>query len=172
MAAHAKTVMTKNSRLVYVTAIIAAAIIVVLLILVWSNRFSPEVHACADGPHTTIDARDFRTRYFAYSLELEASLADRGKLAGKLEPHQLQQVSEALQTANEFRKWLVAGYNSCAITSAQFAEFGVKFQRMDQLSRQIETLSQKSHLDPAETKTLASLVEEYRTTALDLHRSN
>ena len=84
----------------------------------------------------------------------------------------MQQVSEALQTANEFRKWLVAGYNSCAITSAQFAEFGVKFQRMDQLSRQIETLSQKSHLDPAETKTLASLVEEYRTTALDLHRSN
>jgi hypothetical protein len=160
--------MSKNTRIVFLAAIACTALIT--LVLVWNSRFSPQVQDCGDGPRTTIDTRDFQTRYSAYSVEIEASISDRQKLAGKLEPHQLQQLSEALQMANEFRKWLVAGYNSCAISKGQFAEFGTRFQHLDQLSRQIDNLSNKATLTSDDSRTLSSLVEEYRATASTLGR--
>jgi hypothetical protein len=155
--------MNKNSRIVSVIAIASATVII--LALSWENHFSARIRSCDDGPHTTMDIRDFVTQYSGYSVEFEASIANRGQLGGKLEPHQLQQLSEASQTANEFRKWLVAGYNACAITKAQFADFGVRFQHLDQVSRQINAFSSKAVLTPSDSQALSSLVEDYRATA-------
>ena len=77
--------------------------------------------ACSDGKHCRIDMRDFVTTHSVYSVELEATLGRRKDFSGrlKIDPVQLTSLSESLQRANEFRKYLVAGYNSCAIRRRQ-----------------------------------------------------
>ena len=116
---------------------------------------------CGNGDlRRTIDLRDFTTRYWAYSVEFEASLAERGKLAIKLAPQLLQQLSDAMQQGREFRQFVVAGYNACAVTKTQYADFGVKFQTLDGLARQIDTLAEK---EPSNQAQLAELVRQYIT---------
>lgn len=80
---------------------------------------------------------------------------------GKLNPSQLQQVSEAMQSAREFRKYVVAGYNSCAITNAQYGQYGARFQALDNLAREINELVSKPSPPKEETKRLADLIQQY-----------
>jgi hypothetical protein len=133
-----------------------------------NNGFTPfhaepkqEDIVCGDGPRRTIDIRDFATKYSAYSVEFEASVADKAKLSGKVTPAQLQQLSEALQSAQDFRKFVVAGYNSCAIDKEQYAKFGARFQALDNVSRQINSLASKPALSNDEESELSKLIEAY-----------
>ena len=152
--------MSKNSKSIWLVFIGA----VVLLAIVWVGRDlflsrSGDLE-CEDGPRKTIDIRDFITQYSAYSVELEGAVSDK-KLTAKLNPVQLQQLSESLQHANEFRKFLVAGYNACAVSKKQYADYGATFQAMDSLSRQINTALSKPELNPQERADLANLVKQY-----------
>ena len=79
---------------------------------------------CDDGPRQRIDIRDFVTQYSAYSVEFESRIGDKVELSGKLDPVQLQALTEATQQSNEFRKFLIAGYNGCAISQQQYGELG------------------------------------------------
>ncbi len=116
---------------------------------------------CEEGPRRTIDIRSFEVAYSAYSVAFEAKVTDRGELSGKVDPVQLLALSDAAQQAAEFRKLLVAGYNSCAISSAQFSSAGARFQVLDGLAREIENISRRSDLSGPEKTRLASLAEEY-----------
>jgi len=78
-----------------------------------------------------------------------------------LEPHQLQQLTEALQQGNEFRKWLVNSYNACAVTQKQYAEQGASFQGMDNAARSIQEVLDKGIKTPARRASLAVLVNTY-----------
>ena len=96
-----------------------------------------------------------------YSVEFEASIGEKTKFSGKLTPSQVQQLSESLQQATEFRKFLVAGFNACAISKAQYAEYGVKFQALDALSRQIDSLAGQSTLSDSDRTRLSELVQRF-----------
>jgi len=93
-------------------------------------------------------AEDRSPRFCEPVLELERELrAERrakARLPTKLEPTQTQQMSEALQQADEFRKYVVAGYNACAVTKDQYARFGARFQALDALERRIAQLPRRS----------------------------
>ena len=152
--------MSKNSKTIWLVLIVA----VVLLVILWVGRGlylsrSRDIE-CDDGRRKTIDIRDFITQYSAYSVELEGAVSDK-KLTAKLNPVQLQQLSESLQHANEFRKFLVAGYNACAVSKKQYADYGATFQAMESLSRQINTMSAKPELSAQESTELANLVKQY-----------
>jgi hypothetical protein len=155
--------MTRNAKTVWVVAIVAA--VVVLLTLAWFGRDLIQGRAktitCSDGPRRTIDIRDFVTKHSAYSVELEADIANKAKFSGKVSPIQLQQISESVQSANEFRKYVVAGYDSCAITNAQYALYGARFQALDSLSRQINDLTAKSELSSDEEAQISNLIQQY-----------
>ncbi len=116
---------------------------------------------CGNGVRHPIDIRDFTTQYWAYSGEFEASIADKGKLSGKLDPHQLQAVSDASQQMNEFRKYVVAGFNSCAITKQQYSELGSRFQQLDNVSRRIDGLAGSPNPADSDKAQLGKLVDEY-----------
>jgi hypothetical protein len=159
--------MSRNSKTIWLVSIGAA----VLLVIVWVGRdlflFIPRDPQCDDGPRKSIDIRDFITHYSAYSVEFEAVVNEK-KLTAKLNPVQLQQLSESLQHANEFRKFLVAGYNACAMSKKQYTEYGATFQAMDSLSRQINTISAKSELNAQESTELRNLVKQYVTLSQQL----
>ena len=153
--------MTKNTKIVSVVGIVAALAVISLVVVrdLWLRH--PDTFDCGDGPRRTIDLRDFTTKYSAYSVELATSVSEKAKLSAKLTPVQLQQVSDSLQSANEFRKSLVAGYNGCAITKAQYADGVKRFQAMDGLAREINQVLGKALLSQDETAQLADLIGHY-----------
>jgi hypothetical protein len=158
---------TLPARTVFLSAV--ALLVVVVLTFLARDVFLRRQAAidCGDGPRRTIDIRDFTTDYSAYSYELELKVA-ADTLKAKATPTQLHQLSEAVQTAREFRKYVVAGYNSCAITKAQYTSFGVRFQALDSLAREINELASMQSLDDAERTRLASLIQQYGDLARSL----
>jgi len=118
---------------------------------------------CGDpeGPRPKIDFRQFETNYTGYSISLEGELTGKGKLSGKIEPAALQKLSESLQSGQEFRKALVAGYNSCAVTRSAYLSAVLRFQSLDGIARRIDALAGKASLSSKEDSTLVTLVDEY-----------
>ena len=153
--------MTKNVKTVVMVGIAAAIIILVIVFVRDLVLRRPAAFDCGDGPRRRIDIRDFTTQYSAYSVELEASVAEKAKISTKLNPIQGQQLSEAMQNAAEFRKFVVAGYNSCAVTKAHYEQYGARFQALDSLAREINELTTRSSLPPSETTRLAGLIGQY-----------
>jgi hypothetical protein len=152
---------TKQSKTVSL-AVIGAVLLTVLAFVcrdVYLKR--QETLDCGDGPRRRIDIRDFTTQYSAYSVELEASVADKAKISTKLSPQQLRQISEALQNAREFRLYVVAGYDSCAIDKTQYGQLGRRFQALDNLAREIDALTAKPSLAEEEKAKLAALIGQY-----------
>lgn len=143
-------------------AVIAAAVLVIVGwgIYDWTLR-SGRMQDCGDGPRGRIDLRDFVHQYSAWSISFEAEIQGKGKAGTKLEPSQTQQLSEAVQQASEFRKYVVAGYNACAITKEQYGRFGVLFQDLDAIERRISQFTAKSSLSSAERTELDRLVVEF-----------
>jgi hypothetical protein len=151
--------MNKNTRITVFVAI--AAVLLIAIAWLGQDLFLKrgETIDCGKGDiRRTIDLREFTTRYWVYSIELEASLAERGKLATRLQPQQLQQLSEAMQQGREFRQFVVAGYNACAIGKAQYADYGAKYQALDGLAQQIDKIAGQEQPDKAR---LAELVHQY-----------
>jgi len=160
--------LTKNSKVVAIVGILAVVFAIVIY-FVWDLALRrPAAVACSDGSHYSIDIRDFTTNYWAYSAKLEASVADRAKTAVQLDPKMLTQVSEALQEANEFRKYTVAGYNSCAITKVQYAQFGTRFHTLDGVAREIDSLLAKPSISQEESARLGELIRQYGDLARQL----
>jgi hypothetical protein len=122
----------------------------------------------AEGPRPKIDFRQFETDYTGYSISLEGEITGKGKLSGKIEPSALQKLSESLESGQEFRKALVAGYNSCAVTRSAYQAAVLRFQSLDGIARRIDTLAGKPSLSPQEESTLATLVDEYSSIAQHL----
>ena len=153
--------MTKNTKVISLAAITAALIIVVLVMSRDMFLRRPQEFQCEDGPRRTIDMRDFATRYSGYSVELEANVQDKAKVSTKVAPVQLQQLTEALQNTQEFRKFVVAGYNSCGITKAQYSEYGARFQALDALAREINQLTASPSLSAEQSKNLTTLIAQF-----------
>lgn len=153
--------MTKNTKVISL-AVIAAAIVIVVIV-VSRDMLLRRAHEfdCGDGPRRTIDMRDFSTKYSGNSVELEANVQDKAKVSTKVTPVQLQQLAEASQNAQEFRKFVVAGYNSCGITKAQYSEYGARFQALDALAREINQLTGTPMRSPEQDKNLASLIAQF-----------
>ena len=118
---------------------------------------------CGDpeGPRPKIDLRQFETSYTGYSVFLEAEVTGKGKLSGRIEPSALQKLSDSLQSGQEFRKALVAGYNSCAITRPDYQKAILRFQALDGIARQISTLAEKASVSRQEEDELKELVDQY-----------
>lgn len=128
--------------------------------------------ACEDGNRQTIDVRAFNTEYWTYALTFKASINKKGSLEGKLIPQILQRLSTAQQQLQEFQKWLVHSFNACAITKSQYASFGVRFQTLDGLARQIGALANNKTLSSTDQTKLDDLVKEYIRQSNNLAKEN
>lgn len=149
-----------NSNTKSVALLIVGAALIAILAFIFKDNLAPAVQ-CNDGMRKPINIDSFTTKYWAYAAEFEANIAEKGKLFGKLDPMQRQTMSAASQQANKFRKFVVAGFNSCAITKLQYGEFGSRFQQLDKLSRQIDTLAAVPNPAESDKAGLSRLIDEY-----------
>lgn len=116
---------------------------------------------CEDGTRGRIDTREFETKYWVYNVQLEATLSDKQKLTGKFEPTQLEQLSESIKQANEFRKFLVHSFNACAITRADYVSYEKQFTQLDSLARQMSDIAGHKNVSETDKVQLRTLIKEY-----------
>ncbi len=153
--------MKKNQRIVWPSVVGAVVILAALFVSSDLYQSSSRTITCDDGPRQTIDIRDFVTRYSAYSVEFESRIGNKAEFSGKLDPVQLQSLTEAAQQSNEFRKFLVAGHNACAISREQYGAFGARFQALDGLARRIDAFSAEASMGQGGKQEFADLVDQY-----------
>jgi hypothetical protein len=153
--------MDRNTRTVIVTFL--AAVVIVVLVVVLRSRPTAEtpVIQCADGPRHLIDATQFETKYWGYSVKMEATISGKAGGGLTLDPKQLQQLSEAMQQANEMRKWLVNSYNACAMTQSQYEAYGMKYTDMESVAHRIDDLARQPTASSDAQSRLSGLVAEY-----------
>lgn len=149
-----------NSNTKSVALFIVGATLIAILAFIFKDNLAPALQ-CSDGMRKPINIDSFTTKYSAYSAKFEANIAENGKSFGKLDPTQLQAVSDASQQANELRKFVVAGFNRCTITKLQYGEFGSRFQQLDNLSRRIDNLAAVPNPTDSDKAELSQLIGEY-----------
>jgi hypothetical protein len=159
--------MNKNAKAVALSIVVAVVVVLLVVTFVlWDVhlRAGREID-CGDGPRRTIDMRDFALKNFAYSLKLEGMIDDKRKISAELTPVKFQELTESIQREIEFRKGVVAGFNGCGVTKAQYAQFTIKFEALDALAGEIHQLLSKPSLSPQENADLSNLIGRYRRTA-------
>jgi len=89
-------------------------------------------------------------------------IKEQAFLSAKIEPKQLTQLSEAFRDSQEFRKVLIAAYNSCILSKEQWSQQVRQFQQIDNLAREIQYLLSASPLTSEQNTKLATLINEYQ----------
>jgi hypothetical protein len=147
----------------FLLVLIAAMLLIGVIVWLYRPRQTKilPIITCVEGPRRLIDTTSFDTQYFAYSVKLEGSLGSKGQVSAELEPKQLQQLTEAMQQAGEFRKWLVNSYNACALSQAQYSQYGVSYQGMDNAARNIQDILDKSSHSASDRELVSKLVNTY-----------
>ena len=160
-----------NNNIKTMALVLVGAALMAILAFYFKDNLAPAVQ-CGDGMRNPVNIDNFTTKYWANSAEFEASIAEKGKLSGKLNPTQLKAVADALQQANKFRKVVVARSNSCAITKLQYTDFGSRFQQLDSLSRRIDSLAAVPNLTDSDKAGLTRLIDEYVAFSQQLAKSS
>jgi len=160
-----------NNNIKTVALVIVGAALMAMLAFFFKDNLAPAVQ-CDDGMRNPVNIDNFTTKYWPNSAEFETNIAEKGKLSEKLDPTQLQAVSDASQQANKFRKFVVAGFNSCSITKLQYAEFGSRFQQLDNLSRRIDSLAAVPNPTDSDKAGLTRLIDEYVAFSQQLVKSS
>jgi hypothetical protein len=73
----------------------------------------------------------------------------------------LQNAYESTQNWDQFLKGLVVGYNSCAISKADYAKILQRYQAVEAISNNLSQLLQKSPLTQQDGETAKRLIEQY-----------
>ena len=115
---------------------------------------------CGDGPRRRIDIRDFTTQYSAYSVELEAKVKE-ASVSAKLTPVQLRQISDANQLNRDFMQYVVAGYNSCAISKLDYGRFENRFRALDSMAKEIDQVLSGTNSSRSEEDRVGDLIRQY-----------
>lgn len=150
---------------------IGAALVAFLAVLlaVWNLA----VHAsrrieCADGARRTIDLADFRSPDWAYRGAIELKSRDRA-LSARLDPVLLATLSESAQKARDWRLFLVASYNSCAVSKADYLRLVGRHEEISTLERAIDERLRATASHPADTAELERLIDRYHQVTSSLH---
>ena len=136
---------------------IGAALVAFLAVLYVGWHLA--VHAsrrveCADGARWTIDLSYFHSPNWAYRGSLELKDRDRGLKVG-LDPVVLATLSESAQMARDARLFLVASYNSCALSKADYARLSARNDELAGLERMIDRHLRVPASHPADAAELA-----------------
>jgi len=125
----------------------------------WKGR-SRIIH-CDDGERRTIDYRDFQLRYSANKISLQVEILNKLKVRSEIDPKVLQTAYESTQHLDQFLKGVVIGYNSCAISKADYVEILQRYQTVEAISKNLSQLLQKTPLTPQDGETAKRLIEQY-----------
>jgi hypothetical protein len=153
--------MDNNQRRVLQRVIPAVVVILVAVFGYWLFQRNNQL-PCPDGSkRVRIDSGSFATQYSANTVKLQGELRKSRTLFVELGSAQLLQMSEAVQLARLHLQALAEGYNSCAVGPEEFNESRNRFQRLEDLAGQINSLNAKENLRPGDQARLKQLTTEF-----------
>ncbi len=163
----APVLMKSSVKIVFIIVVSIALVAVVCLSLdYWKNR--PRIIHCDDGERQTIDYRDLQINYSGNKISLEIEVMDKLKLRPEIDPQVLQMAYESTQNWDQFLKGLVVGYNSCAISKADYAVILQRYKLMEETSKNLSQLLRKSLLTEGDVETAKRLIQQYSFTSQEL----
>ena len=153
--------MNRNQKTVLLALTIATVFVIILALAftVWKN--TQTVH-CDDGSsHPKINAEQFATAYSGYSAKLQAKFNEKSEFGGEIGTQKLQEMSESIQQARLNMQALASGYDACTVTTTEFNSSRDRFQRMEELAREINDIGSHVPLTVSEEARVKQLVQEY-----------
>lgn len=158
--------MTKHSRNVTLIGFAAAILLAGgVLAFKWADR-TGDTFDCGDGLRRRTDIGDFVTKYSGYAVQFEGEIHDQGKIAASLGDTHLRAINEAVEMRREMLKFVIAGYNACAVSRQKFATLIPLFQTMDGLEKRISALAVAGSNGPA----LNAVIQEYVAVSAELRK--
>lgn len=163
------TIKTSTAKIIY--PIIASLTLIVLVYLVmdfWKHR--PRTIQCSDGERQTTDYRDLQLEYSSKKISLiEIELMDELKVRLlELDPKVLQRAFESTQGWDQFLKGLVTGYNSCAVSKADYALILQRYKAMEDIATNLSKLLQRKTLTGQELESAKQLINQYHALSRNL----
>jgi len=153
--------MDRNQKAVFLGGLLTVILLVLSGYIFVYFRSTSVVH-CPDGTtHPKMDAAGFATEYTGYSVAVQAKLNEKGELTAELGIQKLQEMSEAIQQARLHMQSLADGYNACAVDPSEFNDARNRYQRMEDIARQINEISSHTPLKKEDGPLLKQLIDEY-----------
>jgi len=155
---------------VKIATIIVAGIVLLVTIYFLLDfwKYRPHTIRCDDGERQTIDYRDIQLKYSANKISLEVEVINKLKLRPEIDPQVLQIAVESTQGWDQFLKGLVAGFNSCAVNKGDYALILQRYKSMEDTSKNLSQLLQKSTLTQQDVATATQLIKQYSSLSREL----
>lgn len=147
---------------------IGVVLLVALYFLLDFWKYRPRTIKCDDGERQTIDYRDIQLQYSANNISLEMEVINKLKVRTELDPQVLQTAFESTQGWDQFLKGLIAGFNSCAVNKADYALILQRYKSMEDTSKNLSKLLQKSTLTQQDVETATQLIKQYSSLSREL----
>lgn len=158
----------KSSVKIAMIFVAGVVLLVSLYFLLDFWKYRPHTIQCADGERQTIDYRVIQLKYSANKISLEVEVMNKLKLRPEIDPQVLQIAVESTQEWDQFLKGLVAGFNSCAVNKADYALILQRYKRMEDTSKNLSQLLQKSTLTQQDVETATQLIKQYSSLSQEL----
>jgi hypothetical protein len=153
--------MDRNQKTVFLGGLLTVILLALGSYIFFRLKSTDVVH-CPDGTtHPKMDAAGFATEYTGYSAKLQAKLNEKGDFSAELGTQKLQEMSEAMQQARLHMQSLAEGYNACAVDPSEFNDARNRYQRMEDIARQINEISSHIPLKTEDEVRLKQLIDEY-----------
>jgi hypothetical protein len=108
-----------------------------------------------------INAEQFATDYTGYTAKVQAKLTEKSDLSAEIGTQKLREMSDAMQQSRLHIQSLAAGYDACAVDTSEFNDARNRYQRMEDVAREISNINSQQPLKIAEETRIKQLVDEY-----------
>jgi hypothetical protein len=124
-------------------------------------KHRPRTIHCDDGQRETVDYRDLQLKYSSYNISLNVEVMNKLKVRPEIGSKLLQTAYESTQGWDQFLKGLVAGFNSCAISKADYNLALQRYKAMEDISKNLSQRLQKNTLSKQDVEIIRLLIEQY-----------
>ncbi len=161
----------KSSVKIALIVVTGITLLVVLYLLLDFWKYRPRAIQCDDGERQAIDYRDIQLKYSENKISLNVEVMNKLKLRPEIDPQVMQTAVESTQGWDQFLKGRVAGFNSCAVSKDDYALILQRYKSMEDISKNLSQLLQKSTLTQQDVEAVTQLIKHYSSLRHELFSS-
>jgi hypothetical protein len=154
-------------RIVFLIVASVVLLSVFYLILDYRKHRTRTVQ-CDDGERQTIDFKELQIEYSSKKISLDIEVIDKLRIRHEIDPKVLQIAFESTQNWDQFLKGLIGGYNSCAVSKANYALMLQRYKGMEDISRSLSQLFKKNRLTHQDVEMAEQLIKQYSSISQEL----
>jgi hypothetical protein len=159
--------MKSISKIVFL--IVASVVLLSVFYLIldyWKHR--TRTVQCDDGERQTIDFKELQIEYSSKKISLDIEVMKKLRMRPEIDPKVLQIAFESTQNWDQFLKGLIVGYNSCAVSKADYALMLQRYKGMEDILKSLSQLLKKNSLTKEDAEAATQLIKQYSSLSREL----